>query len=99
MRAAPANSSAHSYNSRILLVRCHFSTVVWGPWHTGIFLDVNLPSLLTSGNLPAFAAQHSVTYRIFTSKRDIARITASRASQQAREIVPFELIAFPVLQA
>jgi hypothetical protein len=77
-------------------VHFHFSTVVWGPWHTGIFLDVNLPSLLAPENLAAFAAQHRVTYRIFTSQRDIARITASPAYRRAREIVPFELIPCPV---
>jgi hypothetical protein len=79
-------------------VHVHFSTVVWGPWHTGIFLDVNLPSLLAPENLAAFAAQHRVTYRILTSQRDIARITGSPAYQRAREIVPFELIPCPVGQ-
>jgi hypothetical protein len=61
-------------------------------------LDVNLPSLLAPENLAAFAAQHGVTYRIFTSKRDIARITGSPAYQRAREIVPFELIPYAVEQ-
>jgi hypothetical protein len=79
-------------------VHFHFSTVVWGPWHTGIFLDVNLPSLLAPENLAAFAARHRVTYRIFTSQHDIARITASPAYRRAREIVPFELIPCAVEQ-
>ncbi|WP_162826668.1 hypothetical protein [Pseudolabrys taiwanensis] len=74
----------------------HFSTVVWGPWHTGIFLDVNLPSLLADGNLPAFAAQHRVTYRIFTSEKDKARISSHPAFKKALEYVTFELIACPV---
>ena len=74
----------------------HFSTVVWGPWHTGVFLDVNLPSLLASDNLAAFAAHHRVTYRIFTSRRDASSIMASLAFQRARDIVPFELIEYPV---
>ena len=74
----------------------HFSTVVWGPWHTKVFLDVNLPSLLAPDNLAAFAAQHQVTYRIFTSRRDVPKITSSPAFQRARAIVPFELIECPV---
>ena len=74
----------------------HFSTVVWGPWHTGVFLEVNLPSLLASENLAAFAAHHRVTYRIFTSRRDVSSIMASPAFQRARDLVPFELIEYPV---
>src|SRR6516164_8204503 len=54
-----------------------FSTVVWGPWHTGVFLDVNLTSLLAPGNLAAFAQKHDVSYRIFTSKNDDARIAGA----------------------
>jgi hypothetical protein len=74
----------------------HFSTVVWGPWHTGIFLDVNLPSLLASGNLPAFSAQHSIKYRIFTSRRDSERISSHPAFKKAQEYVEFELIVCAV---
>lgn len=74
----------------------HFSTVVWGDWHTGVYLDANLPSLLAPENLPAFAKQHDVTYRILTAARDIPRIQSSAAFQRAQSIVPFELIACPV---
>jgi hypothetical protein len=77
----------------------HFSTVVWGPWHVGVYLDANLPSLLAENNLPAFAKKHQVTYRIMTSARDISRIEASPVFQHARQIVPFELIECPVDQA
>jgi hypothetical protein len=70
----------------------HFSTVVWGPWHTDVFLDVNLPSLLAPGNLAAFAQKHDVCYRIFTSKDDVERIEATKAFQLATKIVRIELI-------
>ena len=70
----------------------HFSTVVWGPWHTGVFLDVNLTSLLAPGNLAAFAQKHDVRYRIFTAKDDAERIEATKAFQLASQIVRFELI-------
>jgi hypothetical protein len=77
-------------------VKFHFSTVVWGSWHTGVYLDVNLPSLLTPGNLAAFAAQHDVVYRIFTSASDAEKIRQSAAYQAAERIVPFELIECPL---
>jgi hypothetical protein len=70
----------------------HFSTVVWGPWHTDVFLDVNLPSLLTAGNFEAFAARHKVVYRIQTAAEDVARIEASPAYQRARQIVECEIV-------
>jgi hypothetical protein len=70
----------------------HFSTAVWGAWHTAAFLDVNLPSLLASDNLPAFAARHQVLHRIFTSADDAARISASPAFRRAKDIIRFELV-------
>jgi hypothetical protein len=77
-------------------VQFHFSTVVWGPWHTGVFLDANLPSLLAPSNLAAFASQHSVTYRIFTSSADASRIKSTAAFERASQIVPFEFVLCPV---
>ncbi len=71
----------------------HFSTAVWGPWHTSVFLEVNLPSLLASGNLEAFARRHKVVYRIQTSREDAASIEASPAYQRARQIVDCEIVA------
>ena len=73
-----------------------FCTVTWGDWHTGVFLNVNLPSLLAEGNLPAFAKEHDVRYRIFTSTRDKAIIQAHPAYKQAAEIVPFKFIDCPL---
>jgi hypothetical protein len=73
-------------------LQVHFSTVVWGPWHTAAFLEVNLPSLLAPGNLPAFAARHKILYRIFTSPPDARRITASAAFRRAQQIATFELV-------
>lgn len=77
----------------------HFSTVVWGPWHTGVFLDVNLPSLLAPGNIPAFCARHQVEYRIFTSRADAERIKSSPAFQAASQYVDFQILIAPVESA
>jgi hypothetical protein len=73
-------------------VQFHFSTVVWGDWHTGLFLDVNLPSLLASGNLPAFTLRHDVKYRILTTAKDARRIEASPSYRRACEIAELALV-------
>lgn len=70
----------------------HFATAVWGPWHTGIYLDVNLPSMLAEDNLSAFARQHQVKYKIFTSPADARRISAHPSFKKASEIVDLEII-------
>jgi len=70
----------------------HFSTVLWGDWHTGLFLDVNLPSLLASGNLPAFTHRHKSKYRIMTTAGDARRIKASAVFRRACEVASFELV-------
>ncbi|HXF54901.1 MAG TPA: hypothetical protein VNK52_12325 [Hyphomicrobiaceae bacterium] len=67
------------------------STVVWGPWHTGIFLSVNLASLLAPGNLAALARQHDVSYRIYTDDADVPVIRQSPAFRRAQQIVPMEV--------
>ena len=77
-------------------MRFYFTTVVWGGWHTSIFLDVNLPSLMAPGNLPAFCALHDVTYRIFTSSKDVKRIKSSAAFQAAAKLVKFEIVELPL---
>jgi hypothetical protein len=76
----------------LMRVDFHFSTVVWGKWHSGVFLDVNLPSLLAPDNLAAFAERHNVLYRIFTSANDVKRIKSTKAFEQASQIVQFEFI-------
>jgi hypothetical protein len=58
--------------SRLLIV-----TAVWGDWHVSKFLEVNLPTLLAAGNFPALAAQCDVSYVIFTSNADAARVRNS----------------------
>ena len=51
-------------------MRCHILTAVWGTWHTDTFINLNLPSLLAPGNLPAFASRIDTTYVIGTSVSD-----------------------------
>jgi hypothetical protein len=67
------------------------STVVWGPWHTGVFLGANLASLLAPGNLESLASQHEVVYRIYTAEADAAAIKRSPVFLRARQIVRMEV--------
>jgi hypothetical protein len=83
---------SHGTASGVNSLLFHFSTAVWGPWHTGVFLDANLPSLLAPGNLSAFAARHDVVYRIFSTRHDLHSIKKTPVFQLARQIVRFELI-------
>jgi hypothetical protein len=54
-----------------------------------MYLEVNLPSLLAPGNLPAFAALHEIEYHIHTTAEDAARIESTPAFAAARKFVKF----------
>jgi len=75
-------------------------TTVWGQWHTDVFLRLNLPSLLATGNLPALAHVHSLSFVIFTTKADRSRIEQARSYQQLAGLMPvrFERIADDEIQ-
>ncbi len=66
-------------------------TAVWGPWHLDAWLEAALPTLLASGNLPALAARHGVTYQINTRAGDLARIRAAPSFQRLAALVPVSL--------
>lgn len=54
----------------------HVVIVVWGTWHSHLFAQYCLPSLLAPGNLPALAARHILTLRILTTEADVAKLEA-----------------------
>jgi hypothetical protein len=72
------------------------STAVWGPWHTGVYLGVNLPSLLAPGNLAALVGRHDVVYRIYTANADMDRIKASPAFRRAQQIAHMEVTGIAI---
>ena len=74
--------------------RCVFVTVLWGDWHRNIFLDANLPTMLSPGNLPALAAGIDCEYLVYTTSKDALQMTRNRAFQQLRSIVPLSLRLF-----
>jgi hypothetical protein len=66
-------------------------TVVWGDWHLGAYLDVNLPTLLAPGNFPALFARHAGRYQIHTRPADVARLRGDPAFQRLSALVPTEI--------
>jgi hypothetical protein len=74
--------------------RCVFVTVLWGDWHRNIFLDINLPTILSLGNLPTLAAGIDCEYLVYTTSKDALQMTRNRAFQRLRSIVPVSLRLF-----
>jgi hypothetical protein len=74
--------------------RCVFVTVLWGDWHRAIFLDANLPTMLSPGNLPALAAGVDCEYLVYTTSKDALEMTRNRAFQRLRSIMPVSLKLF-----
>ncbi len=67
---------------------------MWGEWHIGAFLDMNLPTLLAPGNLPAFAQRLDCRYEIHTVARDAGRILASETYARLTAVMPVNLVLF-----
>jgi hypothetical protein len=62
-------------------------TAVWGDWHIAAHFELNLPSLLSPNNLPAFVARHDLAYEIHTRQSDVARIAGSPTYRALRQLV------------
>jgi hypothetical protein len=74
--------------------RCVFVTVLWGDWHRNAFLQANLPTMLSSGNLPALAAGVDCEYLIYTTSKDALQITRDHGFERLRSLVPVSLKLF-----
>jgi hypothetical protein len=74
--------------------RCIFVTVLWGDWHREIFLNTNLPTILSPGNLPALGAAIDCGYLVYTTPQDALKMSRNRAFQRLRAIVPVSLKLF-----
>ena len=74
--------------------RCVFVTVLWGDWHREIFLNTNLPTMLSPGNLPALSAGIDCEYLVYTTPEDALKMARNRAFQRLREIVRVSLKLF-----
>jgi hypothetical protein len=69
---------------------CTYVTAVWGPRHVQSFIDLNVPSLLANGNIPAFGAEIDTTYIIYTPETDRLTIESSSAFRRLREFIRIE---------
>ena len=74
--------------------RCVFVTAVWGDWHREIFLDTNLPTMLSPGNLPALSTGIDCEYLVYTTPQDALKMSRNRAFQRLLSIVPVSLKLF-----
>jgi hypothetical protein len=74
--------------------RCVFVTVLWGDWHRETFLNSNLPTMLSPGNLPALSAGIDCEYLVYTTPQDALKMSRNRAFQRLCSIVPVSLKLF-----
>lgn len=86
----PAANAGAPVRRRLLI-----ATVVWGDWYCNHYLKLNLPSLLSPGNLPRLAMQHDVAYLVMTRAADIERLRAAPAMQHVAALVPVEFRPVP----
>ena len=66
-------------------------TAVWGEWHIAALQELNLPTLLADGNLPALAEYCDIHYIIYTSKQDRSRLSSAHITRLLSPIVDLEL--------
>ena len=74
------------------MARCLIVTGVWGTFHTKAFIDLNLPTLLAPGNLPAFTARTDSRYLIFTTAADLAQMESSPLFQRLKDTLPVTFV-------
>jgi uncharacterized surface protein with fasciclin (FAS1) repeats len=70
----------------------HVITSVWGDHHIRLFLDLTVPNILSSGNLPALAASGCILYRIFTTPAGREQISKSKICQRLASLVQIEYL-------
>jgi uncharacterized surface protein with fasciclin (FAS1) repeats len=64
-----------------------FAVAVWGDWHVNTFVTLCIPSLLSSGNLPAFVGMRNARCIVFTTERDRSIIQASASWRQFAALI------------
>lgn len=70
-----------------------FVTGVWGKWHTDVFLSINLPSLLASGNFPKVGKKGANVFDVYSSTTDAETIRRSKIFQTISATIPTTLTA------
>ncbi len=70
----------------------HLVNVTWGDNHTGLYLDVSLPTQLLPNNLPALAERPGTIYTIYAPADDAQRIRTSAAYRRLCEMVSTRIV-------
>jgi hypothetical protein len=68
-----------------------FITPVWGVNHLNLFIDVGIPSLLASGNLPSVSKLRACRYLIYTRADDEERLRGAEVFGRLKAILPIEI--------
>ncbi|MBP2294319.1 fasciclin domain-containing protein [Azospirillum rugosum] len=74
---------------------CYLVTALWGDWHTRVFTEMNLRTLLAERNLPLFAREVRCTYLVYTRATDAGWIASSAAWQALARIMPVHIEVLP----
>jgi tetratricopeptide (TPR) repeat protein len=72
-----------------------FVTPVWGRNHLALFLQIGLPSLLASGNLPGLTRPSGSRFLIYTVEGDEALLTGSDVFARLSALMPVEVHRIP----
>lgn len=71
-------------------------SVLWGKWHTRMFVEYCLPSLLAPGNIPALQARKT-TFAIYTDTDGINTIANSTIFKALSSVVDVEFMNLAAL--
>jgi tetratricopeptide (TPR) repeat protein len=82
-------------------MRFYFVTPVWGVNHLGLFLNVGLPSLLSSGNIPGLTSSEDCRFLIYTRAEDEGRLVEAPVFHRLQSCLSVEIhiIAEPISNA
>ena len=73
-----------------MIVELH--TTVWGDWHLEMYQRACLPTLMSSGNLPAISKNWEVQYRIYTTPGCATAIKTHPIFQQLEKVITPEFV-------
>src|SRR6266852_5772804 len=79
---------------RILL-----SVTFWGQWHTYVFTDILLPSMLTPGNLPALAENFEIEFHILTTAANRRALETSAGFASLKKLASIDIVEKDSLSA
>ena len=69
-------------------------TTVWGQRFADLFLGVTVRSLMSEGNVAAFAGRHTAVYSIFTTEDTADYLQRSSLFQQLQSLIDSSNVVF-----